>query len=48
MSCILETVSGKQVNIMEPDPASIDVNDIFWVLSRMPRFNRTFCYAHSL
>lgn len=39
MSCILETVSGKRVDIMNPDPATIDVDDIFWVLSRMPRFN---------
>ena len=39
MSCILETVSGKQIDIINPDPNSIDVVDIFWVLSRMPRFN---------
>jgi 5'-deoxynucleotidase YfbR-like HD superfamily hydrolase len=39
MSCILETVSGRQIDITSPDPAAIDVTDIFWVLSRIPRFN---------
>jgi 5'-deoxynucleotidase YfbR-like HD superfamily hydrolase len=39
MSCILETVSGRQIDITNPDPTAIDVTDIFWVLSRIPRFN---------
>lgn len=39
MSCILETVSGKLVDVANPDPSTIIVDDIFWVLSRIPRFN---------
>ena len=35
----LETVSGKKVNILTPDPATIIIEDIAWALSRMPRFS---------
>jgi len=35
---MLETVTGKLVNIQNPDPATIDIEDIAWGLSRMPRF----------
>ena len=35
---MLETVTGKQIDIENPDPALIDIEDIAWGLSRMPRF----------
>lgn len=35
----LETVSGRKVNVLEPDPDTIVIGDIAWALSRMPRFN---------
>jgi 5'-deoxynucleotidase YfbR-like HD superfamily hydrolase len=35
----LETVSGKKVDIMLPDPDTILITDIAWALSRMPRFS---------
>jgi hypothetical protein len=35
----LETVSGRKINITDPDPEMIDISDIAWALSRMPRFN---------
>lgn len=35
----LETVSGKKVNVSNPDPSTIDISDIAWALSRMPRFS---------
>jgi len=35
----LETVSGKKINVTDPDPATIDISDIAWALSRMPRFS---------
>jgi 5'-deoxynucleotidase YfbR-like HD superfamily hydrolase len=35
----LETVSGKKVNVTNPDPLTIDITDIAWALSRMPRFS---------
>ena len=38
MSNFLETVSGKMINVLNPDPADIDIKDISWSLSRMPRF----------
>jgi hypothetical protein len=34
----IETVSGKFVDPVNPDPKSIDINDIAWSLSRMARF----------
>ena len=34
----LETVTGKVVNVIEPSPDQICVDDIAWGLSRMPRF----------
>ena len=34
----LETVTGKVVNVVEPAPDQIDIQDIAWGLSRMPRF----------
>lgn len=35
----LETVSGKKINVTDPDPSTIDITDIAWALSRMPRFS---------
>ena len=35
----LETVSGKKVNVSNPDPSTIEITDIAWALSRMPRFS---------
>jgi 5'-deoxynucleotidase YfbR-like HD superfamily hydrolase len=35
----LETVSGKKVDVTNPDPSTIDITDIAWALSRMPRFS---------
>ncbi len=34
----LETVTGKVVNVIEPSPDQIGIDDIGWGLSRMPRF----------
>lgn len=34
----LETVTGKVVNVIEPSPDQICIDDIGWGLSRMPRF----------
>lgn len=34
----IETVSGRFVDLLNPEPDTIDVNDIAWSLSRMPRF----------
>ena len=34
----LETVTGKVVNVIEPKPEQICIDDIAWGLSRMPRF----------
>ena len=38
VSMCIETVSGKLVNPTCPDASSIDINDIAWSLSRIPRF----------
>ena len=35
----LETVSGRKVDVTNPDPGSIVIEDIAWALSRMPRFS---------
>jgi 5'-deoxynucleotidase YfbR-like HD superfamily hydrolase len=35
----LETVSGKKINVTSPDPSTIEITDIAWALSRMPRFS---------
>ena len=35
----LETVSGRKVDVSNPDPKSIVIEDIAWALSRMPRFS---------
>ena len=35
---MLETVTGRLVDIENPDPATINIEDIAWGLSRMPRF----------
>lgn len=35
----LETVSGKKIDVTNPDPSTIDISDIAWALSRMPRFS---------
>ena len=37
-SLCIETVSGKLVNLLSPSPDDIDVHDIAWALSRIPRF----------
>lgn len=34
----IETASGNLVNPMYPDPDTIDIKDIGWALSRIPRF----------
>jgi hypothetical protein len=34
----LETVNGNIINPCNPDPNAIDIHDIAWALSRMPRF----------
>jgi 5'-deoxynucleotidase YfbR-like HD superfamily hydrolase len=38
MTILLETVTGKLVDIENPDPATICIDDIAWGLSRMARF----------
>jgi 5'-deoxynucleotidase YfbR-like HD superfamily hydrolase len=35
---LIETVSGLRINPTNPDSASIDIQDIGWALSRIPRF----------
>lgn len=35
----LETVSGRKINVTDPDPGTIEISDIAWSLSRMPRFS---------
>lgn len=35
----LETVSGRKIDIANPDPTTIVIEDIAWALSRMPRFS---------
>ena len=35
----LETVSGKKIDITNPNPDTIEITDIAWSLSRMPRFS---------
>jgi 5'-deoxynucleotidase YfbR-like HD superfamily hydrolase len=35
----LETVSGRKINITDPDPTTIVIEDIAWALSRLPRFS---------
>ena len=35
----LETVSGRKIDITNPDPSSIEITDIAWALSRLPRFS---------
>lgn len=34
----IETVSGKQIDLMNPSVTDIDIHDIAWGLSRQPRF----------
>ena len=34
----IETVSGRFVDLVDPDPSTIDIHDIAWALSRMPRY----------
>lgn len=38
MGHCLETVSGKLFDPINPDPSQIDIRDIAWHLSRIPRF----------
>lgn len=35
----IETVTGRYVDVMNPDPDVIDAYDIFWALSRQARFS---------
>lgn len=35
----VETVSGKVVDLMNPEPDMIDIDDIAWSLSRLARYN---------
>ena len=35
----LETVSGRKINVTDPNPDTIEITDIAWALSRMPRFS---------
>lgn len=39
MSHLIETVTGKMFNILEPTPEMIDIIDIGWSLSRIARYN---------
>ena len=38
LSTTMETYTGKQVDLAHPDPATINIDDIAWHLSRIPRF----------
>jgi len=38
-ACWVETAQGKRVDLVNPDPAQIDIEDIAWSLSRLARFN---------
>lgn len=38
VSMLIETVSGKRVNVTHPDKNDITLEDIAWALSRIPRF----------
>src|SRR5690606_13924843 len=38
VSMLIETVTGKQINVTKPDAADICLEDIAWALSRIPRF----------
>ena len=35
----LETVSGRKIDVSNPNPSTIVIEDIAWALSRMPRFS---------
>lgn len=35
----LETVSGRKIDVTNPNPSTIEITDIAWALSRMPRFS---------
>ena len=35
----LETVSGRKIDVRDPRPDTIEISDIAWALSRMPRFS---------
>lgn len=34
----IETMTGRFVDLVNPDPATIDIHDIAWATSRMPRY----------
>jgi hypothetical protein len=38
MKNVMETVSGKFIDVTNPDPKDIILEDIAWALSRIPRF----------
>ena len=38
VSLLIETVSGRRINPTSPDASQIDIHDIGWALSRIPRF----------
>lgn len=46
-NCI-RTVSGKYVNLVDPDPATLDITDIAHALSRIPRFGGHLPVAYSV
>lgn len=38
VSMLIETVSGKKINVTSPNASDIALDDIAWALSRIPRF----------
>jgi 5'-nucleotidase len=38
LSTTMETYTGQKVDLSHPDPATINIHDISWHLSRIPRF----------
>ena len=38
LSTTMETYTGRRVDLAHPDPATINIDDIAWQLSRQPRF----------
>ena len=44
----VQTISGRRVDLLDPDPADIGIDDIAWALSRIPRFNGHTRFAYSV
>ena len=38
-STTITTISGRDIDILDPDPDQICLSDITWTLSRLPRYN---------